>query len=649
MGIFRRLSGKKLSPDINIDDDEDSDADPDASRTENPREKNKGRYQQRIMEQQSLPSSEQQEEVDLAPGVFHKKGKQELHMGHKPSPVTSAMPTNAREPSSHPPVVIISGKEPQTLNQPALLPPPPPLSGNGTSSTALWIASADSSSRSPTKNKAAGSPSSKTKAQHKNYQMPESAAADDGDGDDDAFDSDFFEYVEEAETSTALTGDKTFGDIASDDPSFLFLPERKTTIRFDEYDEMQTCLHINDYTKHEIGRSWYRREDYDNMVNLARKTASKAVKREQELREELESMLGRDSSGGAGEKENSQTNNKTKKSDGKQKNKKKKPIEYRGLEAWTPDGAVKVRSLKESSIELVWNEQSRQWEEGTFDPYAIMEVYLPISKTAAASARERGANDEDIVKKIIKQEKIRAEKKRNRTVYRKSKDALKTTAKTTASGLVNGTGRIAVKTGKVGMRIGNRAVKAGVATATLDPRMMKEALRIRGKKKRECERKHIITQSRAAHEREVEEEISHSNLSVGKPTASQDDHSNVSNGIENSKINDDLSSATGSVDYGYEETGGSADFSLVSSHGSRTSHSHSESASMGSSLPSPGKKKKSRMKLLGGPELKLLGVVPIPGTKKVYKDERRDQRAVKRVIKMSRRPSWETGVSRGKY
>mmetsp|Transcript_7021 Transcript_7021/g.20405 ORF Transcript_7021/g.20405 Transcript_7021/m.20405 type:complete len:277 (+) Transcript_7021:195-1025(+) len=184
MGIFRRLSGKKLSPDINIDDDEDSDADPDASRTENPREKNKGRYQQRIMEQQSLPSSEQQEEVDLAPGVFHKKGKQELHMGHKPSPVTSAMPTNAREPSSHPPVVIISGKEPQTLNQPALLPPPPPLSGNGTSSTALWIASADSSSRSPTKNKAAGSPSSKTKAQHKNYQMPESAAADDGDGDD---------------------------------------------------------------------------------------------------------------------------------------------------------------------------------------------------------------------------------------------------------------------------------------------------------------------------------------------------------------------------------------------------------------------------------------------------------------------------------
>lgn len=55
----------------------------------------------------------------------------------------------------------------------------------------------------------------------------------------------------------------------------------------------------------------------------------------------------------------------------------------------------------------------------------------------------------------------------------------------------------------------------------------------------------------------------------------------------------------------------------------------------------PGKKKKSK--------LKLLGVVPIPGTKKVYKEDRREKKAEKRIQKQSRRPSWEAGVSTGKY
>merc|ERR1712025_532462 len=65
------------------------------------------------------------------------------------------------------------------------------------------------------------------------------------------------------------------------------MEQRRTTIRFDEYDELQTCLHINDYTKNEISRSWYKREDYDKMVDLARKTALKAVKRENEMKQEV--------------------------------------------------------------------------------------------------------------------------------------------------------------------------------------------------------------------------------------------------------------------------------------------------------------------------------------------------------------------------
>jgi len=53
------------------------------------------------------------------------------------------------------------------------------------------------------------------------------------------------------------------------------------------------------------------------------------------------------------------------------------------------------------------------------------------------------------------------------------------------------------------------------------------------------------------------------------------------------------------------------------------------------------KKKKSK--------LKLLGVVPIPGTKKVYDEDRREEKAKQRLQKMARRPSWEAGLSSGKY
>jgi len=90
------------------------------------------------------------------------------------------------------------------------------------------------------------------------------------------------------------------------------------------------------------------------------------------LQEELENMLGsgndRNASHG-GDKDNvdadAHPNNSDKKDKKKNsKGKKKKPIEYRGLETWTPAGAIKGRSLKESAIELVWNEQSANGRRG---------------------------------------------------------------------------------------------------------------------------------------------------------------------------------------------------------------------------------------------------------------------------------------------
>jgi hypothetical protein len=48
-------------------------------------------------------------------------------------------------------------------------------------------------------------------------------------------------------------------------------------------------------------------------------------------------------------------------------------------------------------------------------------------------------------------------------------------------------------------------------------------------------------------------------------------------------------------------------------------------------------------------KLKLLGVVPIPGTQKLYKEEIELKRAEAKRNKMSRMPSWEAGLSSGKY
>jgi hypothetical protein len=245
------------------------------------------------------------------------------------------------------------------------------------------------------------------------------------------------------------------------------LPPRKITLRFDEFDEMQTILHINDYTGHEINKAWYKREDYDKMVLLARKTAEKVEERRKEL--------------------------------GKI-DKTKKPIESRGLEAWTQMGATKVRMLKESAVEAVWNEQSRQWDVGTYDPIRISNAYASISKGSQMSAQDRAFSDELIAKRIREQEVAKQEKKQKRKLLGKSKDLVKKTAKATRGGVVNTTklvGKTTKLTGKVALETTKRTVKAGVATATLDRKMLKEALNVKTKK-REVERQFIRMPSQSS-------------------------------------------------------------------------------------------------------------------------------------------------------
>jgi hypothetical protein len=246
------------------------------------------------------------------------------------------------------------------------------------------------------------------------------------------------------------------------------LPPRRITLRFDEFDEMQTILHINDYTGHEINKAWYKREDYDKMVLLARKTAGKVEERRREL--------------------------------GKKMDKKKKPIESRGLEAWTQMGASKVKFLKDNAVEAVWNEQSRQWDAGTYDPERIRNVYITISKGAQSTAQERAFADELIAKRIREQDQARKEKKQNRKLLGKSKALVKRTAKVTTGGVVKTTklvGKTTKMTGKVALETTKRTVKAGVATATLDKKMLREAVTIKTKK-REVEKQTVRCPSHSA-------------------------------------------------------------------------------------------------------------------------------------------------------
>lgn len=295
-------------------------------------------------------------------------------------------------------------------------------------STALWIASANAEAHKPTKR-------------------------------DDSFDSygNYSEEIEESEffEEEIIEEDEVIEEEVIDDA----LPPRKITIQFDEYDEMQTVLHINDYSNHEISKAWFKRQDYDKMVTLARKTAQKAEERMKEL--------------------------------GKLSSKKgQKRIESRGLEAWTPVGATKTKMLKESAVEAVWNEQSRQWDIGVTDWDKIRQVYQTVSKGAQKAANDRALSDALIVKQIRQMDQLDKEKKKNRKLLGKTKALVGKTARVTTGGVVKTAklaGRTTKKTGKIALGTAKVAKKTAVATATLDRKMLKEAI-IPGKKKRECAR-----------------------------------------------------------------------------------------------------------------------------------------------------------------
>mmetsp|Transcript_17218 Transcript_17218/g.41831 ORF Transcript_17218/g.41831 Transcript_17218/m.41831 type:complete len:643 (+) Transcript_17218:440-2368(+) len=626
--------------------------------------------------------------VDPAPPVFSKH--EDLHKGHKPDQDPNRHHQQKQQINGHKPSSSRShgqssstsrdvktsqrsatsnksssskSKSQNTKSSSQSLGRKPSRSGSGTStsSTDLWIAAANASADEEKRNALL---SSEQSSEHSTPSV------------ESYYDE---EIVEE---------NVDFNEISGQEQELNLFPDRTPTIRFDEYDEMQTVLHINDYTKHEINRSWYKRPDYDKMVQLARKTAEKAEQRKKELQleeqEERRRQLDEDTENDAQQRSSSSQKNRrssrggssrgartgddddeksgesrederssskhsrktgrgesngssnkrtskddsTKSNDGKTKEK-KKPIEYRGLEAWTASGASKVKLLKESSIELVWNEQSKQWDNGTFNPDTIRAVYVPVSETALQAAYERGKNDALIVQKLLEMDRLAAEKKKRRKFLGKSKALVKKSVKLTGKS-VQQTGKLMKKTTKVTTKVAKeatkRSLKAGIATATLDPRMMKEAMKV--SKRRECKHEVIRTPSRANTDGSIDGS-QHSEGEVYTPSVEFEDSDR--SGKQTAAGNGNPSSDPTAVE-------------------------HAES-SMTDSTPPPGvprdsleKAHKEEHKTKTKHKLKLLGVVPIPGTKKTwYKEDRREKRAEKRIQKQKRRPSWEVGTADGKY
>lgn len=366
--------------------------------------------------------------LENPPPVFHKHGQDELLKAHK-----HGVTNNKVAPSPNPAASGGMGGLGGT----------PPMPPNITTSTQLWVAASNAAA-----------------AKTRRLSLTSEASY-------------FEEVLEESEYyEEEVVDDGHIDDSSSFLPADHGLPPRKVTIRFDEYDEMQTVLHINDYTKHEISRTWYKREDYDKMVALARKTAEKVEERAKELGN-LNKMSSK---------------------------KKSRQIESRGLEAWTTMGATKVKLLKETAVEVVWNEQSRQWDAGIHDSDSLRESYQTVSKGAQATAQDRGFTDALIAKRIREMEELAKEKKRNRKLLSKTKHAVGKTVKNTAGGMAK-TAKLAGKatkmTGKVALKTGKVATKTAVATATLDRKMLKEAI-IPSKKKRQCESQIIRRPSQSA-------------------------------------------------------------------------------------------------------------------------------------------------------
>jgi hypothetical protein len=144
--------------------------------------------------------------------------------------------------------------------------------------------------------------------------------------------------------------------------------------------------------------------------------------------------------------------------------------------------------LKESALEAVWNEQSRQWNTGGNDPEKVREAYLTVSKGAQNTAKDLARADALIVAQLIMGDQLKKaverEKNGRQRLLGKSKAIFGKSMRVTGGTFVKATKAV----GYTALGAGKVMGKTAVATATFDGRMLKEALAI--ERKRRVSRNH---------------------------------------------------------------------------------------------------------------------------------------------------------------
>jgi len=165
---------------------------------------------------------------------------------------------------------------------------------------------------------------------------------------------------------------------------------KKKSVRFDERETVHETLHICDFTKKEIRRTWFQQKDYEATIQVVKEVA-----------------------GSCETPQDTQTRWR------KQRSSLSKTAETRGLEAWTPSGVQRFRYVKEAAFRAVWDEQQKQLDrvealDNTIDDDKnedddnsviadtenISQAYQRVSTKSLKEAQKRAKRDEEIATKL---------------------------------------------------------------------------------------------------------------------------------------------------------------------------------------------------------------------------------------------------------
>lgn len=158
----------------------------------------------------------------------------------------------------------------------------------------------------------------------------------------------------------------------------------KKRVTFNDCETVHDTLHIADFTKKEIKRSWYQQKDYEETIEGVKEVAN-----------------------------NSETPRDTQTRLRRQRSLSSKTAETRGLEAWTPSGVQRFRYVKEAAFRAVWDEQQKHYSSGSYEDdesdistvienqEKLREAYERISQKSILEAQQRAKKDEEIAAKIL--------------------------------------------------------------------------------------------------------------------------------------------------------------------------------------------------------------------------------------------------------